>query len=206
MALKTAPYCLMIILRFIPFPVFHPLQQAHQVFVPPKMFQLIPQPAFPGSPLTNGMLEPASAGNITNSGLTAFVVWTSGFLGDANVKVAGENVCGTGIYSEPITTTRYLPEVSFEPLDWVCLDWPAFELTGGWPEGGEYSGPGVDNGWFNPSVAGIGTHTITYTYTDLNNCENFADETILVDPCTGVNDITGQSGIKIYPNPTNGKY
>lgn len=43
-------------------------------------------------------------------------------------------------------------------------------LSGGTPEGGVYSGPGVtDDGngmtyTFNPAAAGIGMHTITYTY------------------------------------------
>ena len=46
----------------------------------------------------------------------------------------------------------------------VCLDEPAFELTGATPEGGFYSGTGVSGGWFDPAVAGVGFHTITYTY------------------------------------------
>ncbi len=145
-----------------------------------------------------------AAGNVSGTGLTATVIWTSGFLGEATLKVAGENICGTGAYSNPINITRYLPEVTLEPFDWVCVEWPAFELTGGMPAGGEYSGPGVVNGWFNPASAGVGTHTITYTYSDPNNCENFDTETILVDPCTGINEMADLSGIKIYPNPTTG--
>jgi PKD repeat protein len=152
----------------------------------------------------NWVLEPVSAGNVSGTGLNATVLWASGFLGDVTLKVAGENICGTGAYSNPINITRYLPEVTLEPFDWVCVGWPAFELTGGMPEGGEYSGTGVENGWFNPASAGVGTHTITYTYSDANNCENYATETILVDPCTGINEMNGLSGIKIYPNPTTG--
>ena len=150
------------------------------------------------------VLEPSGAGNVSGTGLTVTVIWSSGFLGEATLKVAGENICGTGAYSNPINITRYLPEVTLEPFDWVCVEWPAFELTGGMPAGGEYSGPGVVNGWFNPASAGVGTHIITYTYSDPNNCENFDTETILVDPCTGINDMSDLSGIKIYPNPTTG--
>ena len=40
---------------------------------------------------------------------------------------------------------------------------PPFKLKGGTPEGGSYSGPGVQNGKFYPAKAGTGTHTITYT-------------------------------------------
>jgi len=150
------------------------------------------------------LLEPSDAGNVSGTGLTATVIWANGFLGEATLKVAGENTCGTGAYSNPVVITRYLPAVTLEPFDWVCFGWPAFELTGGMPAGGEYSGPGVENGWFNPASAGVGTHIITYTYTDPNSCENFTTETILVDPCTGINNNSDLSGIKIYPNPTTG--
>ncbi len=150
------------------------------------------------------ILLPQTAGSVTGNGLVVNVIWTTGFLGEATLKVAGENLCGTGAYSDPVLITRYLPEVTLEPFEWVCVGWPSFELTGGLPEGGVYSGPGVENGWFDPGTAGVGTHTITYTYADANNCENFGTETILVDPCTGVNDLSDLSGINIYPNPTNG--
>ncbi|MBK7338439.1 MAG: HYR domain-containing protein [Saprospirales bacterium] len=48
--------------------------------------------------------------------------------------------------------------------------------------GGTYSGPGVNAGMFNPATAGIGAHTITYTYTDGNNCTNSCTFTITVNP------------------------
>ena len=150
------------------------------------------------------ILEPSDAGNVSGTSLTSTIFWENEFLGEASLKVAGENICGTGNYSDPINITRYLPEVALEPFEWVCLDWPAFELSGGMPEGGEYSGTGVEYGWFYPAEAGTGTHTITYTYTNPEECENFATETILVDPCTGINDPANLSGIVIYPNPTTG--
>ena len=150
------------------------------------------------------LIEPSDAGIVSGNGLTINVIWASGFLGEATLKAAGENICGTGAYSSPLNITRYLPEVSLDPFDWVCINWPAFELTGGLPAGGDYSGPGVENGWFDPALAGTGTHTITYNYTDINSCENIATETILVDPCTGIQDISDLSGMKIFPNPTTG--
>ena len=150
------------------------------------------------------VLEPTEAGLVSGSGLTATVDWETEYQGNVSLKVAGTNDCGTGLFSDPLQINRYLPEVTLEPFEWICLDWPAIELSGGMPEGGVYSGPGVDNGWFDPFVAGIGTHMITYTYSDANNCENFATETILVDPCTGITELTNNLGIHIYPNPTNG--
>jgi uncharacterized protein (TIGR02145 family) len=43
-------------------------------------------------------------------------------------------------------------------------------LRGGIPLGGTYSGPGVNNGYFYPSVAGPGNHLVTYTYTNSALC------------------------------------
>ena len=103
-------------------------------------------------------------------------------------------------------TVNDLPEVTLEAFDDVCIQIPAFELTGGLPAGGEYSGPGVSSGWFDPSVAGAGTHTIVYTYMDNNDCENSAEQSILVDPCTGLGELDDQNGISIFPNPSNGNF
>jgi len=97
-------------------------------------------------------------------------------------------------------TVNANPEVTLTPFETACINWPAFELTGGIPAGGEYSGTGVTNGWFDPAAAGVGSHDITYTYTDENNCENSAVEPIIVDGCTSINE-TVAGTISIYPNP-----
>jgi len=94
-----------------------------------------------------------------------------------------------------------LPEVNFSTMDDMCVYWPAYELMEGSPAGGEYSGPGVDNGWFDPEVAGIGTHTLMYTYEDANGCENYAEQTVYVDECVGINDPAQSLGFQVYPNP-----
>jgi len=59
-------------------------------------------------------------------------------------------------------------------------------LGGGTPIGGVYSGPGVTNDGngttytFDPAVAGVGVHTITYTFTNSNGCTNTASDDIEV--------------------------
>lgn len=82
-----------------------------------------------------------------------------------------------------------LPTVSFSALNAVCATTPAFGLSGGSPVTatgigtGVYSGIGVTSatGIFNPSVAGVGTHTITYTYTEVGGCSSSATQTITVN-------------------------
>jgi hypothetical protein len=46
---------------------------------------------------------------------------------------------------------------------------------------------------FNPTVAGVGTHTITYTYTDANGCTNTTTQNILVNPTTIANITSSNS-------------
>jgi uncharacterized protein (TIGR02145 family) len=54
-----------------------------------------------------------------------------------------------------------------------------FNLKGGIPLGGMYSGAGVAGGNFHPAIAGVGTHQITYTYTNAALCSASAFVTIV---------------------------
>ncbi len=80
-----------------------------------------------------------------------------------------------------------LPTVTFTAPADLCIDAGVQAgLGGGTPTGGVYSGPGVTddgNGMtysFDPAAAGVGTHTLTYTFTDVNGCTNSASDDIEV--------------------------
>ncbi|WP_167614524.1 T9SS type A sorting domain-containing protein, partial [Maribellus sediminis] len=77
-------------------------------------------------------------------------------------------------------TVNDLPTVTLSAFSDVCVDAAEFALSGGSPANGTYSGTGVSSGQFDPATAGVGTHTITYTYTDPNGCtsSNTADITV----------------------------
>ena len=105
-------------------------------------------------------------------------------------------------YATQNIVVNELPEVSLTPFDSVYDYEPAFELTGGSPVDGFYSGPGVTDGFFDPAVAGPGIHTITYIYTDANGCSNFAEQSIEVISTLGIEDFEHQLSLNIYPNPT----
>lgn len=58
---------------------------------------------------------------------------------------------------------------------------PPIDLVGtATPLGGTYTGPGVASNIFNPTAAGLGTHTITYSFTDGNSCAATATDIIQV--------------------------
>jgi gliding motility-associated-like protein len=84
-------------------------------------------------------------------------------------------------------TVNPLPNVTFSAIADICSNAPAINLTNGNPAGGIYSGAGITGSSFNPSTAGAGAHTITYTYTDANNCTNSASQNINVITAPVVN-------------------
>lgn len=151
-------------------------------------------------------IDPVEAGNISGSGTNITVEWEENFLGTADLSVASINYCGAGVFSIPLTITRYMPEVSVVLPAFVALSTPPFELTGGSPVGGDYSGTGVSNNVFDPADAGLGTHVITYTYTDNNFCTNTAIDSITVTQFTGLTDKFGDREVSVYPNPNNGNF
>ena len=61
-----------------------------------------------------------------------------------------------------------LPNLSFPNMAGVCVDAAPFALTAASPAGGDYSGAGVSNNMFDPAMAGLGIHTIHYSYLDPN--------------------------------------
>lgn len=94
-----------------------------------------------------------------------------------------------------------LPNVSLPPFQGVCETTLPFVLDQGTPANGDYSGNGVVFGFFNPSEAGIGTHDIIYTYYDGNDCSNSATQSITVDDCASLGELSQESFV-LYPNPT----
>ncbi|HRZ48989.1 MAG TPA: hypothetical protein P5338_06300, partial [Bacteroidales bacterium] len=73
-----------------------------------------------------------------------------------------------------------LTPLTFPALAGVCVDAAPFAMNTALPAGGTYSGPGVSSNIFNPATAGVGIHTLTYTYTDGNVCTNTITQTIEV--------------------------
>jgi hypothetical protein len=115
-----------------------------------------------------------------------------------------ENACGTAT-SVVTATVNALPTVAYSAAAYSlqCIFTNSMTLSGGTPSGGVYSGAGVTGNDFSPSTAGIGPHTITYMYTDANNCSNMASDVLTVDVCSGIQTLDAEL-VSIYPNPSNG--
>lgn len=75
----------------------------------------------------------------------------------------------------------------------------------GTPAMGTFSGTGVTGTVFTPSSAGVGTHTVTYSYTNASNCTSTASSIAIVSPCTGIEELEN-TRLNIYPNPGTGVF
>ncbi len=85
-------------------------------------------------------------------------------------------------YTDTITIyVNAAPNVSLNSFASLCDNADTLLLTGGSPMGGSYSGYGVSSGIFDPQIAGVGTHNITYTFTNSNGCTANAIQAITVN-------------------------
>lgn len=102
---------------------------------------------------------------------------------------------GGSCRDEKIQTITLLsaPSVNFTALTNVCQEVPPFRITqaselSGQTGIGTYSGPGLTStGIFNPAEAGVGTHTLQFTFLSANGCSESISQTITVMPTPSVN-------------------
>lgn len=111
---------------------------------------------FSGNGVVNNKFIPAIAGIGTHQITYTF---TDQYGGCSKSTTQSVNIVG-------------LPNVSFSGLDSAyCAD-ASIALLSGIPANGVFNGDGIDGNSFNPSMAGVGSHSITYTYTDPYGCKN----------------------------------
>lgn len=113
----------------------------------------------------------------TGSSPKNYTIQYVAYSGESCVSVITKNI-----------TLIPVPELQFDPISDICSNAPSFQITGaralnGVTGAGAFSGPGVSSaGMFDPSVAGAGMKTLRYTFSDLNGCSNYVEQTIYVDP------------------------
>lgn len=134
---------------------------------------------------------PSSGSSLTAGGYT--VVYT------ATDSSGNTSTCSFTITVNPNPTVS----VAFGNQANVCVDDGAFQLAGGNPAGGTWSGNGVNAGMFTPAVAGTGAQTISYQYVDVNGCSATATGIITVSACVGISE-NGLQVFSMYPNPVSG--
>jgi hypothetical protein len=141
----------------------------------------------------------------TDAGATVALSSPSAVIANGTYYIKKATTAGGCSDIKPITVTIHpQPTVSYiESQKTICSNAAPFTLAAGSPVGGFYSGTGVTSNTFSPSVAGVGTWTVGYTYVDNNTCSNVVTQNIEVDLCTDVqNNLVSQIiDVRIYPNP-----
>jgi len=141
---------------------------------------------------------------VTNNQITVSPSTTSNYYVRAEGGLCPASNC-IGVTVDVFTLEAHLNE-----LEDICGDdYPLFELEGGSPSGGIYSGNGVINGVFNPKIAGVGVHDITYTF-NLGLCVATDVETINVEDSpldvyySIEQETCSEGGIMIHAHTMNG--
>ena len=115
--------------------------------------------------------------------------------GNAIYTYTDENTCADSDLTT--ITVNDLPVVDAGSYGPVCIDGADITLVGS-PVGGVWSGTGVTGNTFDPSV---GTQTLTYTYTNTNDCTN-TDDTIIEIYESPTADITSPVNVLCYGEAT----
>ncbi|MEI6899014.1 MAG: FISUMP domain-containing protein, partial [Bacteroidota bacterium] len=153
-----------------------------------------PNPFCPGTSVTftatpnNGGTNPVYQWKVNgvNAGTNLSTYTYNPLTGNKVTCVMTSNhtcVSGNPALSNEITLSGTLaPIVSFTTcFDTVTtINAKPIKLKGGIPLNGTYTGPGVSANTFNPAAAGVGTKTITYSYTNAALCSASKTKTILV--------------------------
>ncbi|MEN0005572.1 MAG: PKD domain-containing protein [Bacteroidota bacterium] len=132
--------------------------------------------------------EPMGLGTWTGTGITDAMGMFDPAQADPGVNVLTYTVGnGNCLVSDQIEIFVVdLSGTTAGPDEEVCLSASPFPLSGNDPLNGTWSGPGITNanlGLFDPEVAGVGTHEITYTFaSSFSNCDAVATKMVTVHP------------------------
>jgi len=157
----------------------------------------------------------AFRGKQTGSGVIGKQFNPSSLVGPNEViTYTYENTSGCKSTEEIIITVNALPVVTQNPFGSRCDNDVLFQLTGGSPSGGIYTGNGVSAGFFNPQNAGVGVHSITYTVNDAIGCAGTTTKNITINNTSNVifNPIgdlcVGGSSVNLlnFVNPSTGTF
>ncbi|MGL5888333.1 MAG: T9SS type A sorting domain-containing protein, partial [Bacteroidia bacterium] len=134
-------------------------------------------------------------GNLTGSQVSVSPTTTTTYT------VIGTDLNGCSDTNTAIVVVNPLPQVSLASQGTHCVDDGSFTLTGASPAGGTFSGPGVSGNQFSPGTAGIGSHTVIYTFTDAAGCTNTASTNVVINACVGIGENPAFASVSYLPNP-----
>jgi hypothetical protein len=127
-------------------------------------------------------------GTFTGTGVNGTNFNPSVGPGSYSITYTLNNAYGCAGNDSFVITVNNLPSVNAGSTKTLCFNEPLYDLSlTAVPAGGSFFGPGVTGHSLDPSGAGVGSHTIYYTYTNANGCSSTATRTITVTDLPAVN-------------------
>lgn len=102
------------------------------------------------------LLSQTSGGNAC-AGLSIQTLWIK-------TKASASSTAALKDFVDPISVNFQFGEANIDALGPFCVSNTTAQALSASPAGGTFSGNGVSNNQFTPSLAGMGTHTITYNF------------------------------------------
>ncbi len=175
----------------------------------------------------NPALCPGSSALLTASGGPSYTWFPTGVIsnnGDSMTVtpsitttyfVTGTDTFGCAATDSSIVTVNPLPVVSIVGLQPSYCSNTSSQNLMGTPAGGAFSGAGVTGNIFNPALAGNGTHTIIYSFTDTLGCSASDSAQVVVNAapsltvnnaavCAGTSASLSANGATSYVWPATG--
>lgn len=108
--------------------------------------------------------------------------------GNQTYTVTAQSASGCETTDTLSLLTLNAPVVSLGNIDpdTICVYALPFALPAGSPAGGTYQGQGVTGSSFDPFLAALGSHEVSYIYTNGSGCSDNAFSVVLVEECTGI--------------------
>gem|GEM_PF-1165410 len=152
-------------------------------------------------------IYPPEAGSVQGDSTVANVTWNQNFFGSAEIRVAGINNCGMGIFSDFLFLMKY-PRTNVNILvspDTIVCDYQLVTLDATTPNAISYLWlPGcqtqpviyVDS---TGNVGGIKFEKVLVS--DIHDCQTSDSVKIYFVSCTGIAEKTNNKQFELYPNP-----
>jgi hypothetical protein len=123
-------------------------------------------------------------------------------------RVIITNTCSSVTSNAATLTVNVVPVVTVGALpSRICLTDTLISLQGlGSPVGGSWSGVGISGFNFMPMATGVGTYTLTYSFTNTAGCTGTATVVAKVEDCPERIRVLSENAVLLYPNPNNGRF
>jgi hypothetical protein len=120
-------------------------------------------------------------------------------------RAAVTTSCGTIFSTNVALTVNTFPVISFNTVAELCRSDRPVALTAT-PAGGTFSGNGVSGSTFNPTAAGLGEKTVTYTASNAG-CQSTLSRIIIVEQCAERQiPLDNSASLTLFPNPNTGRF